>query len=123
VGVELNEAGFGRRLLVWQAALAASGMAAWMVARGTSFALSFLVGALMSSSSFWLLHRLVFSGGTGQKPGGAAVLGAFRLLLIGGAISVIITSYGLHRNAAGSGILVVVVSILLELVREHLHGT
>ena len=76
----------------------------------------------MSSVSFWLLHRLVFAAGTDGPVGIGAILGVFRLLLIGGAISVIITTYELHRNAAASGILVVVVSILLEVIREHLHG-
>ena len=119
----MDDPGFSRRLLIWQLVLSILGFAGWTAARSTSFAVSFLIGAGMSSASFWLLHRLVFRAGTDRPVGIGAVLAVFRLLLIGGAISVIITTYGLHRNAAGSGILVVIVSILLELVREHLHGT
>jgi ATP synthase I chain len=119
----VDEIRFGRRLLWWQIGLSALGICVWAAARGISFALSFLVGAMMAAVSFWLLHRLVFASGAGQTPTAAVILGAFRLLLIGGAISVIITTYELHRNAAASGILVVVVSIVLELVREHIHGT
>jgi len=115
--------GFAKRLFGWQLALAALGGAGWMLMRGSSFALSFLFGAVAAAASFWLLYRAIATAGTGRTPTWAAVLGVFRLLLIGGAISVTLRTYELQSGAAASGILVVVASILLEVVREHFHGT
>ena len=120
----MDDARFAVRLLYWQAGLTLAGLAGWALARGTNFAFSFLVGALAAAASFWLLHRMTFSVGPGSaKPTWTAFFGIFRLLLIGATISAILTTYELKVIAAGTGILVVVVSLLLELLRGLFHGT
>jgi ATP synthase I chain len=119
----VDEIRFGRYVFAWQAGLAGVGAVAWLLLRGSSFAISFLLGAAGACGSFWLLHRAVLSLTPGEKPGWAAVAATFRLVLTGAFFFAILRSYELQRGAAATGILVVVTSILLEVIREHLHGT
>jgi hypothetical protein len=109
-----------RRLVLWQALLVAAGLAAWYFTRGQTFAVSFLVGALASEASFWLIHKLAHALGGAHVSAFAAVMGTLRLLLIGGAMFVILRTYDLQVGAVATGISVVVVSILLEAIREAL---
>jgi hypothetical protein len=112
------EAQYYRRLLIWQAILTAVGLSGWMLARGSIFALSFLVGALASGLSFWLLHRITMAVSGAKVSPWSMVTAALRLLIIGVAISAILTTYKLQAGAAATGILIVVASILIETVRE-----
>jgi hypothetical protein len=114
------EAHYYRRLLIWQALLTIAGLAGWMLARGSVFALSFLTGAIASGFSFWLLHRITLAVSGAKVSAWSMVTGALRLLLIGVALSAILTAYQLQAGAAASGILIVVGSILIETVRELL---
>jgi hypothetical protein len=112
------EAQFYRRLLIWQAILTVLGLTGWMLARGSIFALSFLTGAIASGFSFWLLHRFSLAVSGEKVSHWSIVTASLRLLVIGIAISAILTTYQLQPGAAASGILIVVASILIETVRE-----
>jgi hypothetical protein len=112
------EARFYRRLLIWQAVLTVLGLTGWMLARGSIFALSFLTGAAASGFSFWLLHRITLAVSGEKVPRWSMVTASLRLLVIGIAISAILTAYQLQPGAAASGILIVVASIVIETVRE-----
>src|SRR5215813_5157361 len=114
---------FMSRLVRWQVGLTLAGAVAWALTRGAGFALSFLVGALAAGTSFWLLHRVATNVSKPKPPVVSAIFAVFRLLLIGGVISAILTTYKLQTGAMATGILVVVVSILLEAVRNNFNGT
>jgi hypothetical protein len=93
----------------------------WSLA-GTRGLLGFLGGALLSSLSFWLLHRLVrdlSKGAEGGRVGGPSVLlHAFRFLILAGVAYGILKTYEVSIPAMGAGLLVAVASITLEALYE-----
>lgn len=119
----MDLAAFSKGVMRWQIALTVVGTAAWLTARGSVFAVSFLTGAGAALLSFWLLHRVVSKANKPRSATWSMLAAAFRLLLIAGLISATIRTYELQAVPASTGILVVVASILLEAVRQKLNGT
>ena len=108
-----------RRVLVWHAVLGAAGLLGWLWHGGRVAALSFLVGALAASASFWLLIRFVNAlGGDTGRPA-TVIASALRVLLIGGALFVIMHYYNLQTNALATGVGITVVAITIEAIREY----
>lgn len=102
--------------------LAAIGSAAWLLARGVPGLVSFLAGAGVSATSFWLLHRStgdVERAARGQQTSGLnAVFGGLRIFILGCLLYGILRSYGVFLPALATGLLLAVIAITIEALFE-----
>lgn len=102
--------------------LAVAGAAvSWFVA-GRAGVTGFLGGALLSSVSFWLLHRLVRDLTGARTTGPSVLLHAFRFILLAGLAYGILRTYEVSLKAMGAGLLLAVVAITLEAVYELVYA-
>jgi len=109
-------------ILRWKALLAAAGVILWWLLVDSRHALGFAAGALASAASFYLL-RQASNIAAGDKVSASKIgLAALRILIIGTLLFVIIRDYGLPPKAIATGLLVTVVSITIEVIREHFHA-
>ncbi|MEZ5351427.1 MAG: ATP synthase subunit I [Bryobacteraceae bacterium] len=111
-----------RRVLLWQIAMALAGIPAWWFWRDRLHAISFAAGALAAIGSFWLLERFTAALGGSPTSGGSLIVSALRLVLIGGALFVIIQNYKLLTVPLATGVLLTVVAITIEGIRELLYA-
>lgn len=109
-------------ILRWKAGLTVLGLILWWVLADSRHALGFAAGALASAASFYLL-RQASNITAGDKISAAKIgLAAMRVLIIGTLLFVIIRDYGLPPKAIATGLLVTVVSITIEVIREHFYA-
>lgn len=111
-----------RNILRWKAALTAAGIVLWWLARDGRHAIGFTAGALASAASFYFLKQAAAVEPSSKASLAKAALGTFRMLAIGVLLFVIIRDYGLPPNAIAAGLLVTVLSITIEVIRQHFYA-
>jgi hypothetical protein len=111
-----------RNILRWKAALTAAGIALWWLLGGGRHAAGFTAGAAASAASFYFLKQAAAVDASSKAALAKAALGTFRMLGIGILLFVIIRDYGLPPNAIAAGLLVTVLSITIEVIRQHFYA-
>ncbi len=113
------------RLYRYMLVAAAAGAAAFLIARGWVWGLSFLLGAVASYLNFSWLHQVVEAIGPNARPTRKRmfVLVALRYLMLGAGGYVIVKVFGMNAIAAIVGLFVPVAAVLIEILYELVHGT
>ena len=103
-------------------ALAAGGTAILFVWRGWTWAAGWLLGSAASFLNYRFIKRVAFSTGAADaKPRGAVALG-MRYVLLGGGAYVILKYTAISMPAALSGLFIVVVAVILEILIELVYA-
>jgi ATP synthase I chain len=97
-------------------------VAAFFVA-GARDAVGFAVGSVASALNYRWLKRTVDLLGSGEKPKKASVgVLALRYLILGTAVYVTLTYFGLNVLAVLTGLLVSVAAVILEILYELIYA-
>jgi hypothetical protein len=110
------------RILRIQILLGVAGVPAWWLWRDRFHAISFAAGALAAVGGFWLLERFTSALGGASATGVGVAASAVRTLLIGGLLFVIISNYKLLTVPLATGVLLTVIAITIEGIRELLYA-
>lgn len=93
----------------------------WMAKKGLG-ALSFSVGAILSSASLWLIHRFVAALGGQRSSPLTYLLMAVRLLLVGFVLYGILRAYEVFLPAVACGVLAPIMAIILAVIYEQIYA-
>ncbi len=110
------------RVYLIQVLLIVAGLIGFWVAKQTLGAISFGVGAILSSASLWLIHRFVAALGGQRSSPLTYLLMAVRLLLVAIVLYGILRTYEVYLPAVASGVLAPITAIILAVIYEQFYA-